>query len=107
MQGVNIFIRHMNKKIIYDHILLTLLKNLRTDNLQECIERFLGNDLVNHPLVLNLKLDVNERQRFDQEISREELDIALDGASCKSAAGIDGISSKFMKRYWEFFRDPL
>jgi hypothetical protein len=77
------------------------------ENLQGCIERFLGNDLVNHPLVLNLKLDVNEKQRLDQEISREELNIALYGANCKSAAGIDGISSKFIKRYWEFFRDPL
>jgi hypothetical protein len=77
------------------------------DNLQGCIERFLGEDLVEHPLILNLKLDENEKQRLDQEISRDELDIALDGANCKSAAGIDSISSKFIKRYWEFFREPL
>ncbi len=52
----------------------------------------------------NLKLDVNEKQRLDQEISRDELDIALDGANCKSAAGIDGISSKFI---FKFFWEPL
>jgi len=55
--------------------------------------------LVDHPLILNLKLDENEKLRLDQEISRDELDIALAGANCKSAAGIDGISSKFIKRY--------
>ncbi len=63
--------------------------------------------LLNHSLVQNLKLNVNERERIDLEISREELDVALDGANCNSAAGIDGISTKFIKRYWEFFREPL
>jgi hypothetical protein len=35
------------------------------------------------------------------------LDLALDGANSSSAAGIDGISTKFIKRYWDIFREPL
>jgi hypothetical protein len=41
------------------------------------------------------------------EISIDQLDSALDGANPNSAAGIDGISTKFIKRYWQFFREPL
>jgi hypothetical protein len=57
--------------------------------------------------VQNLKLNENEKIRLEQEISREELDLALEGANPSSAAGIDGISTKFIKRYWDIFREPL
>ncbi len=77
------------------------------DNLQGCIEQFLGDEILRHPLVQNLKLNDNERIRLEQGISREELDLALDGANSSSAAGIDGISTKFIKRYWDIFRVPL
>jgi hypothetical protein len=37
----------------------------------------------------------------------DELDKAVDEANVNSAAGIDGISLKFIKRYWYVFRVPL
>ncbi len=73
-------------------------------DLQGCIERFLGDDILEHPLVRNLKLSDTEKNRLDTEISIDELDSALEGANPNSAAGIDGISTKFIKRYWQFFR---
>jgi hypothetical protein len=41
------------------------------------------------------------------QISLNELETALDGANPNSAAGIDGISTKCIKRYWRFFGEPL
>jgi hypothetical protein len=76
-------------------------------DLQGCIERFLGEEILNHPLVANLKLDENERNRLDEELTLAELDKAVDEANVNSAAGIDGISLKFIKRYWHVFRVPL
>ncbi len=76
-------------------------------DLQGCIKRFLGDDILEHPLVRNLKLSDIEKNRLDTEISIDELDSALEGANPNFAAGIDGISTKFIKRYWQFFREPL
>jgi len=35
------------------------------DNLEGCIEEFLGDDICNHPLVLNLKLNENEKNSLE------------------------------------------
>ncbi len=99
----------MNKKLLFVNTLQNPLKKPHDEpeDLQGCIEQFLGAEILNHPLVRNLKLDNNERVRLDQEISLDELDLALDEANTSSAAGVDGISTKFIKRYWEIFREPL
>jgi hypothetical protein len=52
-------------------------------------------------------LNEAERTRLDQEISGEELDESLEGANLSSAAGIDGLSTKFIKRFWYIFKTPL
>jgi exonuclease III len=96
------------KNFIRDHFANSYKKpHTEPDNLQGCIEQFLGEEILRHPLVQNLKLDINEKIRLEQEISRDELDLALDGANSSSAAGIDGISTKFIKRYWDIFRELL
>jgi hypothetical protein len=61
--------------------------------LEGCIENFLGIEILNHPIVRNLKLNENERLRLDSPVSEFELETALEGANLKSAAGIDGINS--------------
>jgi hypothetical protein len=48
-----------------------------------------------------------EKNILEEELSIEELDSSLDGANLQSAAGIDGISTKFIKRFWFIFRYPL
>ncbi len=70
------------------------------ENLNGCIENFLGPEILNHPLTQNLKLNEAERTRLDQDLTGEELDQSLEGANLSSAAGIDGLSTKFIKRYW-------
>jgi hypothetical protein len=75
--------------------------------LEGCIENFLGIEILNHPVVRNLKLSENERLRLDGPISEFELETALEGANLKSAAGIDGINTAFIKRYWYIFKAPL
>jgi hypothetical protein len=96
------------KNFIREHFANSYKKpHTEPDNLQGCIEQFLGEEILRHPLVQNLKLDENEKIRLEQEISRDELDLALDGAISSSAAGIDDISTKFIKRYWDIFREPL
>jgi len=57
--------------------------------------------------VQNLKLSDAEKVRLDAQLSVQELEIALEGANKNSAAGIDGISTKFISRYWELFKYPL
>jgi hypothetical protein len=77
------------------------------ENLNGCIENFLGPEILNHPLTLNLKLNEAERNRLDRDISGEELDESLEGANLSSAAGIDGLSTKFIKRFRYIFKTPL
>ncbi len=76
-------------------------------NLEGCIETFLGPEILDHPLTLILKLSDDERIRLEADLTADELDISLDGANCKSASGIDGISTAFIKRFWFIFRNPL
>jgi hypothetical protein len=68
-------------------------------NLEGCIETFLGPEILDHPLTRILKLSDDERIRLEADLTADELDISLDGANCKSASGIDGISTSFIKRF--------
>jgi exonuclease III len=72
-----------------------------------CIEEFLGHPVNTHPVVTNSKLNAAEKEFFDRGLSIQELDNALEKMSTKSAGGIDGISTLFLKNFWRFFRTPL
>ncbi len=75
--------------------------------MDNCIEEFLGPQLTNHPLINSLKLTPGERESLEGELNLEELDFAIEGSNKKSAAGLDGLNTKFIHRYWHFFRSPL
>jgi hypothetical protein len=60
-----------------------------------------------HPLVNSLKLTQEEKDSLESDFSLEELDLALEGANKKSAAGLDGLNTKFIARFWSVFRVPL
>ncbi len=99
---------HEQREFIYNHFASSFKKNpLEPESLDGCIENFLGEDILNHPIVTNLKLSENERLRLDSPITELELEAALEGANSKSAAGIDGINTAFIKRYWHIFKTPL
>ncbi len=55
----------------------------------------------------NLKLSEDEKNSLDTPFTEDELGIALEGANSRSAPGLDGISTSFIKRFWFLFRKPL
>jgi hypothetical protein len=96
------------KEYIVNHFADSFCKNPNEpDNLENCIENFLGPVVLNHPLVQSLKLNEEECQNLESDITIEELDQALEGANKTSAAGLDGLSTKFISRFWKHFPIPL
>jgi hypothetical protein len=70
------------------------------------IEEFLG-DVAQHPEVIASKISDEEKLSLDRPLSIAELDFSVSKAKLNSAPGIDGISNRFIKDFWEFFRVPL
>jgi hypothetical protein len=58
-------------------------------------------------LVLNSKLSADEAHSLDSPISLQELDTAAEEGDVRTAAGADGVSNAFVKKFWSFFRKPL
>jgi Reverse transcriptase (RNA-dependent DNA polymerase) len=77
------------------------------NNYENCIQDFLGADIVNHPVVQNSILSEIESQDLERPISLEELDKSLHDCNLKSAPGTDGFSNKLIKHCWKFLRHPL
>jgi len=76
-------------------------------NYSGCIEEFLGPEIVNSAIVRDSKLNETEKRLLESEISLEELDAALKEANKKSAPGLDGLSLRFIEKFWNIFRVPL
>jgi hypothetical protein len=72
-----------------------------------CIERFLGEDVLASPIVQNSKLTNEERAELDTPLTINELDRSMEKANMKSAPGIDGLSNLFLREFWQFIRLPL
>ena len=58
-------------------------------------------------MVRNAKLSDREKNALDNPLTLIELDQSINDANMNSAPGINGISNKFIKKYWELFRYPL
>jgi exonuclease III len=72
-----------------------------------CINDFLGPDILQHPTVRNAKMPDNLKTDFERPLSSLELDNAVSSLCSSSAGGPDGLSVKFVKKYWSVFRHPL
>jgi hypothetical protein len=68
---------------------------------------FLGEDIVNHPIVQNSMLTEEEKNLLDMPITIAELDDSILKANMKLAPGVDGLSNKFIKKYWIFLEPTL
>ncbi len=96
------------RNYIVNHFANSFRKNPNEpENLEGCIENFLGPVVLDHPLIRSLKIDNREKLSLESELSIDELDSALDGANKNSAAGMDGLSTRFISRFWSHFRIPL
>jgi hypothetical protein len=71
------------------------------------IEGFLGEDVLNRPEVQSAKLSDAEKIELDAPLTLKELTKSINKANLKSAPGSNGISNKFIKRYWDFLKHPL
>ena len=76
------------------------------DNLQGCIEQFLGPDICNSKIVRESKIPRNLARELDLPISLNELDESVKQGN-KSAAGMDGLSNCFIKKFWHYLRIPV
>ena len=72
----------------------------------EDLKNFLG-PAAEHPIVKNAKLNEEEKLTLESDISTDELTKSINEANMSSAPGADGISNRFIKRFWEFFKKPL
>jgi hypothetical protein len=79
-------------------------ENINYDN---CIQNFLGQEIVNSDLVRGSILTAEEKNNLDQPLSVWELDKSLDSANMKSAPGQDGYSNLVIKKCWKYLRLPL
>jgi hypothetical protein len=71
-------------------------------NIEGCIEEFLGSEILNSRLVQDSKVPPDKVQLLEADIS-----IELVQQGKRSAAGMDGMSNCFIKRYWKFLCTPL
>ena len=78
-----------------------------TNNLDGCIEEFLGPTIMNSPLVKNMKIGRELARSLEADISILELDNALDDTRTQTAAGPDGMNNSFIKKFWCIIRVPL
>jgi Reverse transcriptase (RNA-dependent DNA polymerase) len=72
-----------------------------------CIEDFLGNDILVSELVTHSKLSEDQKNSCERDLTLFELDTAAESLRNSSAGGPDGISVKFVKKYWGMLRLPV
>jgi hypothetical protein len=57
--------------------------------------------------VSNSKLSEEEKKFLDRPLSIHELDESVNNLNLKFAPGIDGVSNRFIFKFWALFREPL
>ena len=82
-------------------------ENRAEGSFEGCIERFLGPEVLNNPIVQNAKLNETEKLNLEAVFSLGELDKSLLEAKTGSAGGMDGINNALLKKFWKYFRIPL
>ena len=90
----------------YYENLYKLLVNQRND-ITGCIEKFLGPEILNSPMVAAMKISRDIKAELDTEITIQELDKAVEETRTKTAAGPDGICNSFIKKIWRLLHIPL
>ncbi len=76
------------------------------NNIEGCIENFLGPEILNSQLIRDSTLPPDKVRDLETDITIEELDQSVQQGN-RSAAGMDGLSNCFIKRYWKYFRKLL
>ncbi len=70
------------KNFIFNHFADSFKKNPNEpESLENCIQDFLGPDILAHPLITSLKLSHDEALGLEDDLSLAELDSAIEGAN--------------------------
>jgi hypothetical protein len=48
-----------------------------------------------------------ESLALEADVTMEELDEAVNSCNLNSAPGVDGISNRYIRKLWQYFREPL
>jgi exonuclease III len=72
----------------------------------DSVSRFLSDSGL-HPAVLDSKLNNDEKNTLDADLDILEFDTAATQIKLNSSPGIDGISNRFIKKFWTYFRVPI
>jgi len=72
----------------------------------EDILNFLG-PLQENEIITGAKLTNEERDSLEGQITMEEITQSINESNMASAPGADGISNKFIQKFWEFFKVPF
>jgi hypothetical protein len=72
----------------------------------QSIETFLG-DVAEHPSVIECKINNEEREFLERDLTLNEFDRAMERAKINTSPGIDSISNRFIKNFCNIFRVPL
>ena len=83
------------------------LPETQKNNIEGCIEEFLGPEILASPMVGSMKINGALAANLNADISIEELDNAVGDTRTRTAAGPDGISNHFIKKFWRILRTPL
>ena len=74
------------------------LPETQKNNLEGCIEEFLGPEILASPMVGSMKINGVLAANLNADISIEELDNAVGDTCTRTAAGPDGFSYYFIKK---------
>ena len=61
----------------------------------------------NHPTVTNAKLTEAEKLILEAPLTALEFEKSMSESNLSSAPGTDGISNKFIRHFWSYFKNPL
>jgi hypothetical protein len=78
----------------------------RLDNLLK-IEEFLYSGIEGEGRFEGQKLNDDERNELEQEITMEEVKKALDGSNFESSSGWDGVTFRAIRKYWVLLCEPM
>jgi hypothetical protein len=97
------------EKFIVDFFADIYSKKNNTSNIdyENCINEFLGPEIINNRLIQNSKITVQEREELDAPLTLADLDDSLNNCNLKSASGADGFSNRLIKNCWIHLRLPL
>jgi len=77
-------------------------KNVTIDDISNFLGPIQENEVVRNAILTNA-----ERDEMESDISMEELTKSINDSNQSSSPGADGISNRFIKHFWEFFKVPM